>query len=334
MATRWLLSTLPLPLMLRQVGSNAAALLTIAALVWLVILFNRQLETRVIRRFPVARGAAAQSLVRVARRVVDLLVIFIGVLAALRHFGVDATPALAGLGVGGIAVALAAQKTLENVIAGASLIFDQAVTTGDLLKMGEVTGTVDHIGLRSTRIRTLDRTIITVPNSQIASASLETLSLRDKFLFHHVVGLRYETTREQLRAVVDGIRGALVAEPLTEEDSVRVRFLRLGASSLDVDVFAYLRAADFNHFLELQESLLFGITEIVARAGTEIAFPSQTMYVDGPRSCARLQEKRRPGATKSVAGRVAGFTSTNRRSRDQEVRRLKHLQNPPALLNF
>ena len=289
--TRWLLSTLPLPLMLRQVGSNAAALLTIAALVWLVILFNRQLEARVIRRFPVAQGAAAQSLVRVARRVVNILVTFIGVLAALRHFGVDATPALAGLGVGGIAVALAAQKTLENVIAGASLIFDQAVTTGDFLKMGEVTGTVDHIGLRSTRIRTLDRTIITVPNSQIASASLETLSVRDKFLFHHVVGLRYETTHEQLRAVVDGIRGALVAEPLTEEESVRVRFLRLGASSLDVDVFAYLRAAGFNHFLELQESLLFGITEIVARAGTEIAFPSQTMYVDSTSSVLRTDEK-------------------------------------------
>ncbi len=283
-ATRWLLSALPLPLILRQAGSNAAALLSIAALVWLVILINRQFETNVIQRFPVARGAAAQSLVRVARRGVDLLVIFVGVLAALRHFGVDPTPALAGLGVGGIAVALAAQKTLENVIAGASLIFDQAVTAGDFLKMGEVSGVVDHIGLRSTRIRTLDRTIISVPNSQIASASLETFSVRDKFLFHHVVGLRYETTRVQLRAVVDGIREALVSEPLTEEDSVRVRFLRLGASSLDVDVFAYLRAADFNHFLELQESLLFGITEVVARAGTEIAFPSQTMYVDGPRA--------------------------------------------------
>ena len=171
-----------------------------------------------------------------------MLAIFVGVLATLRHFGVDPTPALAGLGVGGIAVALAAQKTLENVIAGASLIFDQAVTTGDFLKMGEISGTVDHIGLRSTRIRTLDRTIVSVPNSQIANACLETLSARDKFWFHHVVGLRYETTPDQLRAVVDGIRGVLASQPLTDRDSVRVRFLRLGAFSLDVDVFAYLRA--------------------------------------------------------------------------------------------
>ncbi len=281
-ATRWLLSQLQLPLMIRQVGSTIAALISIAGVVWLMILLNGEVEAYVRRRFPRAGAAAAQSLVRVARRAVDLLVIFVGVLLTLRHFGIDPTPALAGLGVGGIAVALAAQKTLENVIAGASLVFDQAVTAGDFLKMGEISGTVDHIGLRSTRIRTLDRTIVSVPNSQIASACLETISARDKFWFHHVVGLRYETTPEQLRAVVDGVRRLLVNHALAERDSVRVRFLRLGAFSLDIDIFAYLRAGDWNHFLEVQESLLFGVTDIVVRAGAEIAFPSQTMYVDRP----------------------------------------------------
>jgi MscS family membrane protein len=211
--------------------------------------------------------------------VFDLLVIFVGMMAVLRRFGVDPTPALAGLGVGGIAVALAAQKTLENLVAGASLLFDQAVRVGDFMKMGDIAGTIDHIGLRSTRIRTLDRTIVIVPNSQIANASLETISARDKFWFHPVVGLRYETTPEQLRAVVDGIRGLLEKHRSIDRESVRVRFFRLGAFSLDVDVFAYLYARDWNHFLEIQEQLLFGVTEIVSRAGTEIAFPSQTMYV-------------------------------------------------------
>ena len=279
-ATRWLLSSLPLPLMVRQFGSNAAILISIAALVWVVMLLITEIEAYVVRAFPRASGGAAKSLVHVARRCVDLLVIFIGVLAGLRHFGIDPTPALAGLGVGGIAIALAAQKTLENVIAGASLIFDQAVTTGDFLKMGEISGTVDHIGLRSTRIRTLDRTIISVPNSQIANTSIETISARDKFWFHPVVGLRYETTPDQLRSIVDGIRALLASHPLADSGSVRVRFLRLGAFSLDVDIFAYLQASDWNHFLEVQESLLFGITDIVARAGAEIAFPSQTMYID------------------------------------------------------
>jgi MscS family membrane protein len=200
---------------------------------------------------------------------------------------VDPTPALAGLGVGGIAVALAAQKTLENVIAGASLIFDQAVRVGDSLKVGTIEGTVDHIGLRSTRIRTLDRTVVSVPNSQIANLSLETFSARDKFWFHPIIGLRYETTPDQLRTVVNAITQLLRDHQSIESPSVRVRFVRLGASSLDVEVFAYAYARDWPQFLELQEQLLFGVTDIVSRAGTEIAFPSQTMYLaHAPQSAA------------------------------------------------
>ena len=133
-------------------------------------------------------------MLRLVRRVADVLVVAAGGLVTLHYFGVDPTAALAGLGIGGIAVALAAQKTLENVIGGLSIIFDQAVRVGDFLKLGDTVGTVDSIGLRSTRIRTLDRTILSVPNGQIANVNIETLSARDKFWFHHFVGLRYETT--------------------------------------------------------------------------------------------------------------------------------------------
>jgi MscS family membrane protein len=235
------------------------------------------------------------SLLRVGRRGVDVLVIFVAVLATLRHFGVDPTPALAGLGVGGIAVALAAQKTLENVIAGASLIFDQAVRVGDSLRVGAIEGTVEHIGLRSTRIRTLDRTVVSVPNGQIANMTLETLSARDKFWFHPVVTLRYETTPDQLRVVLDGIRTMLETHPAVDPKSIRVRFVRLGAFSLDVEGVAYLHARDWDHFLELQEQLLFGITDIVEQAGTGIAFPSQTMYVADPQGALAA----RPGIDRS-----------------------------------
>ena len=210
-------------------------------------------------------------------------------------------------------MALAAQKTLENVIAGPLSIFDQAVTTGDFLKMGEISGTVDHIGLRSTRIRTLDRTIVSVPNSQIASAApRNALGARQV----PVPPRRRSPLRDDARAASSRRRWdpcSARREPLADEDSVRVRFLRLGASSLDVDVFAYLRAAGFNHFLELQESLLFGITEIVARAGTEIAFPSQTMYVDSqePRTETRSQVATKRGWT--------GLTRVNRWDRSREA---------------
>jgi MscS family membrane protein len=276
-----LMSALPLSLVLRQLWSSSASLLTIVTVAWLLILANAEVERHLHRRIGPSHVAAAASLLRVLRRFVDVAIVFGALIVMLRQFGVDPTPALAGLGVGGIAVALAAQKTLENVIAGVSLIFDKALKVGDFLKMGDVIGTVDHIGLRSTRIRTLDRTVVSVPNGQIANASLETMSARDKFWFHPIVGLRYETTPEQLHHVLDDLNRLLREHPLVDVESVRVRFFRLGSSSLDIEVFAYLLASDWDHFLELQERLLFDVTEIVVRAGTAIAFPSQTTYVAG-----------------------------------------------------
>ncbi len=218
------------------------------------------------------------TLFRLLRRLADSVVVFTGLLVDAASLRRGRTPALAGLGVGGIAVALAAQKTLENVIAGASLIFDQAVRVGDFLRMGDVIGTVDHIGLRSTRIRTLDRTIVSVPNSQIANVSLETLSARDKFWFNPAIGLRSETTPEQLRVVVDGIHRLLTEHPSVEAASVRVRLMNLGPFSLDIDVFAYVAARDWNHFLEIREQLLFTVTEVVEAAGTGIAFRSMAIH--------------------------------------------------------
>ena len=328
LVSRWLLPTLPLSLLLREFWANTATLIIIVASAWLLMLLNGEVEAHLCRRLPPSNGAAV-SLLRVGRRGVDVLIIFAALVVTLRHFGIDPTPALAGLGVGGIAVALAAQKTLENVIAGASLIFDQAVRVGDFLKMGEISGTVDHIGLRSTRIRTLDRTVVSVPNSQIANASLETISARDKFWFHPVVGLRYETTPDQLHAVVDGIRQLLLEHASIDRESVRVRLLRLGAFSLDVDVFAYLHARDWNHFLEIQEQLLFSVTEIVSRAGTSIAFPSQTMYVAGGQCVVAGRADGRYGLDARVTGCCNCFDGGSRES--QMVNPRPGLSMVPAL---
>ena len=280
-AGSWLVSRLPLSLAVRQLWSVFASLAVIGSVAWLFLQLNEAVERRVYRRLAPSNVTAAASLLRVLRRGADILVVFIALMFILRRFGIDPTPALAGLGVGGIAVALAAQKTLENVIAGASLIFDRAVRVGDFLKVGDVTGTVDHIGLRSTRIRTLDRTVVSVPNGQIASVSIETISMRDKFWFHPQVGLTYETTPPQMQAVVDGIRDLLTRHPAVDRESVRVRFFRLGPFSMDVEVVAYLSARDWNHFMEVQEALLFEITVIVDRAGSALALPSQTTYLVG-----------------------------------------------------
>ena len=279
---RWLPSKVALSLLSRQFWSTLSLLIAILACAWLFILANGWAERYILghlQKRAALSGSAA--VLRLTRRMIDGVVLFAALLLTLHHFGVSPTGALAGLGVGGIAVALAAQKTLENVVGGISLIADQAVHVGDTLKLGETVGTIENVGLRSTRIRTLDRTLVTIPNGQIANMSLETLSARDRFWFHPLLTLRYETTPAQIRAIVVAVRNLLKQQPGVDPASVRVRLLRWGAFSLDVDIFAYAYAAvgDWNQFLELQEELLLRIMEIVHQTGAEIAFPSQTMYL-------------------------------------------------------
>ena len=268
-----------LPLAERQLWAAVAGLLAIAGVVWLMLLFLDYGERYVERRVRDAHLGESRALVRLGRRIADVVVLFGGGVALLYYFGADPTAALAGLGIGGIAVALAAQKTLENVIGGFSIVFDKAVRVGDVLKLGTTTGTVDRVGLRSTRIRTPDRTIVTVPNGQIATADIETLSDRDKFWFHHIVGVSYRTTAAQMRAVSSGMRDLLLKHPQVETGSVRVQFFRLSASSLDIEVFAYILAVDWNAFLAIQQELLLQTMEIVEQSGTEIAFPTQVLHV-------------------------------------------------------
>jgi MscS family membrane protein len=236
----------------------------------------------------------------------DVLLVVAAVLVALQYFGLNPTAALAGLGIGGIAVALAAQKTLENVIGGLSLIFDKAVRVGDFLKLGDMVGTVDSIGLRSTRFRTLDRTILSVPNGQIANATLETLSVRDMCWFRHVLGLQYGTKAAQLRRIMDEIRILLGVHPEIDTESVRVRLIRFGPSSLDVELFAYAVTKDWGRFLEIQEGLLVSVMEIVEAAGSAIALPTQTLHIteDSRRSSGPATEQNpEPSSPFSFRGR-------------------------------
>ena len=220
---------------------------------WLLILLNARVEEYISRRLQARNLAGTTSALRLACRTIDGLIVFAGVLVTLYLFGVKPTAALAGLGVGGIGVAFAAQKTLENVIGGISIIFNRAIRVGDTLKVGEILGTVDDLGLRSTRIRTLDRTMVSVPNGQIANLSLENLSARDRFWFHPILRLGYATTSEQMTAVLEGIRSLLGETRLVDPMSVRVRFVNLGTSSLEVEIFAYILARNWNQFLEIRE---------------------------------------------------------------------------------
>jgi MscS family membrane protein len=280
LALRWMITSVSLPLLARQIWSSVAVVIGIAAGVWLFILLNswtEQYSHRFAHRHDIT---GITAVVRLVRRFVDLLAIFAGVMGILYYFGVNPTAVMAGLGVGGIAVALAAQKTLENVIGGISLILDKVVLVGDTLRVGTIEGTVEDLGLRSTRIRTSDRTVVSLPNGQIANMTLENLSTRDKFWFHPILALHYGTTTTQLHTVLEGIRQLLQESQHVEPDSVRVSFLRLGASALEVEAVAYVATRQGAEFLAIQEVLLLGIMKCIESAGVQLATPSQTIVID------------------------------------------------------
>jgi MscS family membrane protein len=208
-----------------------------------------------------------------------LVIVLIGVLGVLGTLGVNISAAVAGLGVGGIAVALAAQKSLENLFGGISLFADRPVCVGDFFRYGDQVGTVEEIGLRSTRVRTLDRTVVAIPNGEFSNLRLENFARRDRMRLYTMIGVRYETTPEQLRYLLARLRQILLAHPRVTDDPARVRFVGFGAYSLDLEVFAYVDTDEWSEFLGIREDLYLRFIDAVNESGTGFAFPSTTTYV-------------------------------------------------------
>jgi len=222
---------------------------------------------------------SAHSLVPLASRVTKLVVLALAVVALLSELGYPVASLLAGLGIGGVALALAAQKTVENLFGTFSIAADRPFSEGDTVKLDDVTGTVEDIGLRSTRIRTADRTLITVPNGRLADMRIESLTARDRMRLSCVLGLVYETTSQQLRGVLAGLEHVLRVHPKIWPDGLSVRFVALGASSLDIEINAWFKTTDADEFAQCRQELLLRFMEVVEASNTRFAFPTRTVHV-------------------------------------------------------
>ena len=238
-----------------------------------------RLGEAVIRSRRLRPGTIDTQVVRLGFRVLTILAMAWMVILGADSMGISVAPLIAGLGVGGLAVALAAQHTVENFIAGLVLFADKPVRIGETCQFGEHRGTVEQIGLRSTRIRGIDRTVVSIPNSEFAKLRLVNYTRRDKILLKTMLGLRYETTADQLRHVLAALRQLLTSHPRIDADSVRVRFTGYGAYSLDIELYALAETNDWATFLAIQEDVLLEVMEVVQSSGCGFAFPSQTHYV-------------------------------------------------------
>jgi MscS family membrane protein len=311
----------------RGLVAGATGLIAIAGGTWVVLRLVDVLARAMEQRYLGPRRHVA-SLAPLARRAMKAVVVMMAVLVTIQNLGFNVTSLLAGVGIGGLAIALAAQKTVEHLFGGVTLVTDAPVRVGDFCRFGDRVGTVEDIGMRSTRIRTLDRTVITIPNGEFASMQIENFSKRDRIWLHTTLGLRYETSPDQLRFILVEIKKLLLGHPKIDPDPARVRFVGFGAYSLDLEIFAYVTTADINTFLAIQEDILLRIMELIAASGSGFAFPSHTSYFTRDTG---LDPERTRAAEDSVrAWRAANELCLPNFPPDQAAALRGKLQYPPA----
>ena len=194
-------------------------------------------------------------------------------------FDVNVTALVTGLGIGGVAFALASKESLENLLGSFTIFFDKPFTVGDTITLGGVTGTVEKVGFRSTRIRTFDKSVVTVPNKNIISAELDNLGARPVRRVKFNIGLTYDTSVENIKNIVDDIQKLIDEHPMTNQDG-KVRFLNFGSSSLDIMILYYVDSPDWEVLIDAQQKINFDIIDIVNKHKCEFAFPSTSVYIE------------------------------------------------------
>jgi MscS family membrane protein len=249
-----------------------AAVVILSLLGWrLVSITFRQARLLALRRGRTNTG----SLIQLAERVVKVMVVLLAIAVLLTIGGVDLTTALAGVGIAGVAVALGAQKSVENLLGGIFLLVDKALAIGDYCKVLDREGVVEDITLRSVRLRTPERTLLSVPAGMLSQGSIENFATRDKILMKNLLRLRYGTTLEQLHLVLARTHQLLAAEPYVDQSTARVRLVAYGAQAIEIELFAYLVTSDYLKFLEVRENLLLQVGRIVEASGSGFAAPTE-----------------------------------------------------------
>ncbi|HKQ25783.1 MAG TPA: mechanosensitive ion channel family protein [Burkholderiales bacterium] len=288
---KWLLFILIFSLLARVVATQAATaegrifvtsvanVFIIVAAGWILIRLTKivaRLKTQHLRQIGLPGKIAT---VELATWLLVGVWFTAGLFLILRSMGFDLTAVVAGLGIGGIAFAFAAQKTIENLFGTVTVVADEAIQVGDYCQAGAIEGRVESIGLRSTQIRTPDRALVSVPNGQLAATSIGNLTRRDKFLFRHNIRLGYETTADQVRHVLAEIRKMMLEHGKLEPATVTTRLIRFGDASLELQAFAYVPSRDEGVFLDIQEELLLRIMDIVEASGAAFSVPTKAAPV-------------------------------------------------------
>ncbi len=276
---QWFIRYMGVALLPRHYYFQFTSIALIVSVTWIAWRVVRWL-LRGVRNRALARGhTGTGSLMLLGERIIKAVIFGAGVLAVFGSLGFNMSTALAGLGIGGLAIGFGAQQSIANLFGGVFVLGDEVFRVGDTCRFGDRTGVVEDIGLRSTRIRTQERTLLAIPNGTVATINLENLSSRDKILFQTTLGLRPESKPDHVRFVLAEVRRLLYSHARVESKTVRVRLTDISGSSLSIEVLAYILTRDFNEFAAIREDLLLRIMDVMEDSGGGLALPSQTLYL-------------------------------------------------------
>jgi MscS family membrane protein len=221
------------------------------------------------------------QLVPLARRALKIFIVSIGTVFVLQNLNYDVASLVAGLGIGGLAFALAAKDTIANLFGSATIFASRPFQIGDWVVIGGSTeGVVESVGFRSTRVRTFYNSLISIPNAKVADAVVDNYGAREVRRMKMTLGLTYDTTTEQMQAFVEGIRAILKANTFIKQDGFEVHFNSFGDSSLNVLVYSFLRVPDWTTELKEKHNLMLEFMRLAESLGVSFAFPTQTLHVD------------------------------------------------------
>ncbi|MET1755018.1 mechanosensitive ion channel family protein [Novosphingobium sp. RD2P27] len=284
----------PVSIVARQLLLRYVGIFAWVALAWFLARLIDAISKLAISRMEGLERRQAVSVITLMRRAGKVLLLFVAAVAILDTFGIDVTTGVAALGIGGIALALGAQKTVENLVGSVTLIADRPVQVGDFCRVGDVVGTVEDIGIRSTRIRTLERTLVTIPNGDFSSRQIENFAKRDRFLFNPVIGVEYGIGSARLLQAVETVESVLHSHSRITEPGARARFTTFGDSALNIEVFAYMEAADYDESLVIRQDLMLTIFAKLEELGVDIAFPTRTLHLVTENRAAKSEGREAP----------------------------------------
>jgi MscS family membrane protein len=264
---------------LRMLINKGFSLIYVYSIFWIILKLIDFIGLILNKRAEATENKMDDQLIPFIIEIVKIITyVFALVIVMGNIFEVNITALATGLGIGGLALAMASKESLENLLGSFTIFFDQPFTVGDIVTVGAVTGVVEKVGFRSTRIRTFDKSLVTVPNKKMIDAELDNLGLRPIRRVKFNIGLTYETAPDQIKAIVKDIQEMINTHEKTNQDG-RVRFQEFGSSSLDIMVMYFVDSPKWEDLINVKEEVNYKIMEIVKKHNSDFAFPSTTVYL-------------------------------------------------------